>query len=690
MRIRATNPPPSWRPARPDPFLPRQAGRLASPLLGALLGLLPALPARALFNVFTDKPSFLDASGATNATGPIPLLQPTTTNPILGTVRISPAAGPAALRNVTSPRLDGPLLGFQGLESFTATFNQPVHAAGFDMVEPRLDPRLEGTFLDSVFLVRLLLDATEVGRFEYAPPDDAAGFCGVTSDRPFDRLVLTEIRGGAEDEAFGSFHCSSRPQSPTRPADGIPVPAFAGLESTLQDYLESSRYPGLQVAVLRNGRLVFDRAYGWSDASRTLPLARRSPMTLASVSKIFTDAAITRLIREGRLQGTNTLVELLGLVPPPGHTFSTNATSITIDHLLGHAAGLAEYRPDNARVGTDLGLGRPASFAECLAWSLCQPLLFTPGTATSYSNLGYVALGVVVEKVSGLAYGDYLRDAFARPLLLDSLSVPVEAPVQPAAPLTDLLAENYENNAAAGGVQCSAEDLARFMRAYRGNGVPKPRPVPSGGFFFTFYGSADGALTVFNQRISGGIATEFAVLCNDRGYLNNDHLRNLVFAALDAIPDWPAHNLFPRFTWHMDHFWNVGVADVPSLSLPLQDYDGDGLSNFLEYVLDQDPARPSSPAESLSASHALAGAFRFPAARDPLKPDVRYELQLSTDLQRWQPVARSTSGQPFAALVPGIAPTESFTPGAPRVDLHLEAPSTTDQTGFFRIHVEPD
>lgn len=663
-------------------------------VLATLLGgSAPQCPA--VFNVFTNRAEFAAASGATNATGPIPNWGWVTTNPVVGAVTFSRGTGTTRLYVGSgtaldySARLAGNELAITGPENLAATFRTPVRAAGFEIVEPEFDPNLDAPFIDSVFSVVLKNGSATVGVFQFSPPNDAAAFCGVTSDRAFDRMEITEVVGGEESEFFGQFLAAEAVQFPSLPVAGKEIGELAPVDAAMRDYLEAAQYPGMQLAIMRNGELMFSRGYGWTDHSRLTPLPKEQPMTLASVSKVLTDALVTRLIAQGRLSGTNRIVELLGLPPIVGGAFSAGATEITVDHLLGHGSGLSEYRPDNNAVGTSLGLGRPASFAETISWGLCQPLLFAPGTASQYSNFGYAILGVVIEKVTGLSYGDCLREELGSPLEMRSLRVPPELQITNPAPATTLLAETYANNAAAGGVQSSAEDLCRFMRAYRLSGVLKPRPVPSGGFFFSFYGSSDGALSVVNQRISGGTALEFAVICNERGYQNNDYLKNLVFSVIDPVTNWPSLNLFPYFTWRMDQFWSPTVGTMAVGSWAEEDFDQDGVSNFAEYVFDLNPKSSASKVLSQPAWTAGPSWLDYATTRNARKVDVVYEMQSSTNLVDWLPIARSSDGESPVSLEAAASVSETGS-GFQRTNIVRWPTSDGARQRFFRQRISPE
>ncbi|NJM55551.1 MAG: beta-lactamase family protein, partial [Verrucomicrobiae bacterium] len=381
-------------------------------------------------------------------------------------------------------------------------------------------------------------------------------------------------------------------------------------------------------------------------------------------------------------QGEGAPKELTDLPPQKiTVTLTAGADDITVWNLVDHVSGFPEYKPDNDSVGSLLGLGRPASFAELIAWQSAQPLLFPPGTGSQYSNFGYGVLGVVIEKVTGMSYGAYLRQIFSETLEAHSLRVPPELQITNPVPTTTLLAETYANNAAAGGVQISSSDLCRIMRAYRLNGDLKPQPVPSGGFFFTFFGSVPGGMSVVNQRISGGTGTEFAISCNSRGEVSNDYLKNSVIAALDALPVWPTNDLFPSLDWKMDNFWNAAIGDMATNSAFVEDFDGDSIQNLGEYAFGlnaklPDPAVPTAATVSL-----VAGQLEFRVPKVPTRVDCAMDLLISTNMTQWIPVV-SVVGESLAMMItPGFTLVEAGS--GPSRTLTLQRPQFPGEAKLF-------
>jgi D-alanyl-D-alanine carboxypeptidase len=161
------------------------------------------------------------------------------------------------------------------------------------------------------------------------------------------------------------------------------------------------------VLVAKGERTIFQRAYGLADRSWGIANRLDTKFNLASMNKMFTAVAIAHLVEAGKLSVDDTLSTIL-----PDYPNQKAAHSITIAQLLSHSAGLGMLF---GRPGFDRRKRYRAS-SDYFPLFASKPLLFLPGTASAYSNEGYVVLGAAVEKLSGMSYFDYVRDQIFRPL----------------------------------------------------------------------------------------------------------------------------------------------------------------------------------------------------------------------------------------------------------------------------------
>jgi CubicO group peptidase (beta-lactamase class C family) len=172
--------------------------------------------------------------------------------------------------------------------------------------------------------------------------------------------------------------------------------------------------PGLAVLVKYKGQALFVEGYG---ARKLRSRAQNAPDTnfrLASFSKQFTAMAVMLCVRDGKLRYEERLTDIFPDFPPYGKT-------ITVRHLLTHTSGLPDYedlmdRAEKARARTIWSPERQIQDGEVLELLEQEPAAkFAAGTKWAYSNSGYVILGLIVAKASGMPYGDFLQQRIFAP-----------------------------------------------------------------------------------------------------------------------------------------------------------------------------------------------------------------------------------------------------------------------------------
>lgn len=147
-------------------------------------------------------------------------------------------------------------------------------------------------------------------------------------------------------------------------------------------------------------------ASGLADMVENRPNEVDTKFNIGSMSKMFTAVAVLQLMEQGKLSLDDSIVELL-----PGYPNTAVAGAVTIHHLLTHTSGLGDTF--TAKFAENPNKYR--SNADFLPLFVDDPLLFDPGESFSYSNAGYVVLGLIIEEVSGRDYYDYVRDNIFTP-----------------------------------------------------------------------------------------------------------------------------------------------------------------------------------------------------------------------------------------------------------------------------------
>jgi CubicO group peptidase (beta-lactamase class C family) len=179
--------------------------------------------------------------------------------------------------------------------------------------------------------------------------------------------------------------------------------------------LERRRIPGMSVAVLRGDSVLLARGYGFANLEHHVPATDSTVYAVGSLSKQFTAAAIVLLSQQGRLGLDDPITRYL----PEG---SAVWSGVTIRHLLTHTSGVPQ--------DTTLDWRRDYSESE-LVRSAAQPLEFKPGALESYSSTGYALLGVIIHRVTGMPWGDFVREQIFRPLGMRTARVNSDTDIVP-------------------------------------------------------------------------------------------------------------------------------------------------------------------------------------------------------------------------------------------------------------------
>ncbi|MCE7985008.1 MAG: class A beta-lactamase-related serine hydrolase [Caldilinea sp. CFX5] len=200
------------------------------------------------------------------------------------------------------------------------------------------------------------------------------------------------------------------PHPPKTPTD---ITKVAELEQFLTKLVAAGNPPGLSIVVVKDGKLVYNRAFGLADGPKQIAASPETVYHWWSMTKIVTAIAILQLHEQGRLRLDDPVTVYL---PDFAVQYPAGSQPMTIRHLLNHSAGLVDPVP--AMLGwvhyQDELVDQTALLKRHLPSH--QKLQFAPGSKASYSNLGYMVLGAVIEAVSGQSYADYVTDHLLRPL----------------------------------------------------------------------------------------------------------------------------------------------------------------------------------------------------------------------------------------------------------------------------------
>ena len=201
----------------------------------------------------------------------------------------------------------------------------------------------------------------------------------------------------------------------------LPQHEFSAVRAAIASAMAKDSIPALAIAVVRDGRIVWEEAFGTSDAAGSVATTVHTPFYLASVTKTLTATAIMTLAERGKLD----IDRPANLYLPTGSQLSSHgpwtASSATVRHILTHTSGLSTFSwtcYDDQR-----GCHVPTADTVITRYGV---LMFPPGEHFDYTNLGFGVLGEIVANVTGMSFGSALRQIVFEPLQMQDASLDVD------------------------------------------------------------------------------------------------------------------------------------------------------------------------------------------------------------------------------------------------------------------------
>jgi CubicO group peptidase (beta-lactamase class C family) len=240
------------------------------------------------------------------------------------------------------------------------------------------------------------------------------------------------------------------------------------LDEVIPNQLASNDIPGASVAVVKDGRLLFAKGYGYANLENQIPVVANTTLfRTGSVAKLFTWTAVMQLVEQGKLDldvAVNTYLETFQIP-------DTFPEVITLRHLLTHTAG---FEDDLFGV-----LARKPNDLEPLGEFVAKHIparVYPPGTVTAYSNYGVTLAGYIVEQVAGMPFAEYVDAQIFQPLGMTRTTVTQPLPADLANEVArgytftktgfQPSAFEYYQIAPAGSASATVTDMARFMLAF--------------------------------------------------------------------------------------------------------------------------------------------------------------------------------------------------------------------------------
>jgi CubicO group peptidase (beta-lactamase class C family) len=401
--------------------------------------------------------------------------------------------------------------------------------------------------------------------------------------------------------------------------------ACDGARREIMRAMRQSGLPGLSVAVVRDGRLIWAEGFGYANVETHAPATAQTVYEIGSLGKQFTAVGVELLAADGRLNLDSALSDFLPELP-------LSWSDVTIRRMLIHQSGIAQIAPPDRYL---LDLQKDYTPAQYVALATSVPLEFKPGLSSSYSDTAYVLLGFVMDRVIGGFYGDFLAERIFSPLGMTHTQI-IDAHHAPRR-----LAQGYErhgkrlevqqpvsmtlNRTADGSLWSTVLDLARWEAAL-GSGTVIPRttiermwrvpPLANGQMPLYHYGEG-----WERNRLRDTDVIEYDGSWQGfHGAMARYPSLGLMVVVLGNLADWRAQRLVHAIAGHFDRRArpyqvigaNSGCERAIERWLKRQPIDESSLSRELAAI---GPIRSVRAAERVGAGGDPAWVYRIEAAQ---------------------------------------------------------------------------
>ena len=250
----------------------------------------------------------------------------------------------------------------------------------------------------------------------------------------------------------------------------------------LDEYIEAEmrrqHVPSLSLAVVQAGKVVKSKAYGLANLELNVPATTKTVYQLQSITKSFIACGTMLLIEDGKLGLDDKITKYLSELPPAW-------SDVTVRHLLTHTSGISNFVGDQGSGAAIITFSQKVSSSEeIIGWAAARPLKFAPGEGRRYSSTGYQLLGMIIEKVTGKPWGQFLHDRIFAPLGMTSTRVYSYYDIIPNraygynhfgdVPVNGVWMTSAIMESPAGGLLSTVEDMAKWEIALETGTILKP------------------------------------------------------------------------------------------------------------------------------------------------------------------------------------------------------------------------
>ncbi len=231
-------------------------------------------------------------------------------------------------------------------------------------------------------------------------------------------VMWSPVNAVAQQETSHSFFAESGIEIPAR-ATGSSAATdkeMAQIDQYVHGEMEHLQLPGVAVAIIEGTTVLKAQGYGLANVEHQVPVTPETIFKSGSLGKQFTASVVMLLVEQGTLSLSDTITKYFPDAP-------VGWRGITIRHLLTHTSGIADYSDSSFHHQRDY------TEEQIIQMLFDLPLEFPPGSRWNYSNSGYVLLGILIHKVSGVFFGDLLREEIFKPAGMTSARVISEADI---------------------------------------------------------------------------------------------------------------------------------------------------------------------------------------------------------------------------------------------------------------------
>ena len=234
--------------------------------------------------------------------------------------------------------------------------------------------------------------------------------------RPHGKDISREGTAACHDTLFQGTSINSRLTNSMSDFEGT-----AALDRDIERFLKRWEIKGASLAVMKDGRLIYSKGYGWADEEAGERMSPGNILRIASASKLITATAIMQLCERKIITLDDRVFGEGGILDCPqfSHIRDKRAVNITVGQLLRHQAGFTMHKGDPLFTTREIiiweDLDSVPDMDRVIEYALGERLGYTPGQGFRYSNLGYLILTKIVEVCSGMDYEEYCRENILRP-----------------------------------------------------------------------------------------------------------------------------------------------------------------------------------------------------------------------------------------------------------------------------------